>query len=68
MSDLDDLEDIAEQQRFGVNEPSHGMAKGNRISFHRAQKRGGKENRSVDKQQYRSADRRRSVVKLANQD
>lgn len=58
MSELDDLEDIGEQSRYGYNQIKRGIAKGSRKRLKRAQQRGGAENRSLDKQQYRSSDRR----------
>jgi hypothetical protein len=68
MSDLDDLEEISEQHKHGVNEPKRGITRGKRAAFLKALRRGQKANRSTGKQQERSADRRRVLVKLPNQD
>lgn len=68
MSDIDDLEDVAEQQRYGFNEPKRGVTKGSRMSFLRSQRRGAKENQALGKQQCRSTDRRGVLVNPPNQD
>lgn len=68
MSDLEDLETIAEQHRYGGNEQYLGMSKRKRMSLHSAQQRGVAANRSVSKQQDRSGDRRGSLVNRENQD
>jgi hypothetical protein len=67
MSDLDDLEIIAEQQRYGYNDPSRNMNRGRKNGFAKSQQRGAAENRSVEKQSTRSSSRRRTLAHLENQ-
>jgi len=68
MSDIDDLEEISDQYRFGVNHPARGMTAVKKMALRRFQRAGVKAQRSIEKQQDRSTDRRRIVVTLANQD
>jgi hypothetical protein len=67
MSDLDDLEDIAEQQKSGYNDPSCGWSKRAQIAFKRSQARGARKNRSEEKRQMRALDRRRALPDVENQ-
>lgn len=68
MSDIDELDEIAEQQRYGFDCPSRGTSKGSRKRFKLAQQRGASEQRSVGKQSLRSSERRESLVIRENQD
>lgn len=51
MSELDDLDEIAGQQRYGFNRMKKGISKGSRKSFKKSQQRGAIEQQSVGKQQ-----------------
>lgn len=68
MSELDDLEDISEQSRYGFNRMKRGISKAARRRFRKAQQRGAAENRSVGKQLHRSLERRRALASIENQD
>jgi hypothetical protein len=68
MSDLDDLEEIAEQFRHTVNEPRRPVTKKQREAFRHACEKGARANRSVEKQQFRSSDRRRVLASKPNQE
>lgn len=68
MSEIDDLEDIAEQQKFGVNHPKRRTPKHWHDVLHRAQKRAGREMRSLARQQEKSTERRGVLAKPQNQD
>jgi hypothetical protein len=67
MSDIDDLEDIAEQCRYGGNNPMRGVSKRVREAFKRGQQHGCKENRSIEKQQKRGLERRERRRMLAKE-
>jgi hypothetical protein len=64
MSDIDDLEEIAEQCRYGVNDPKHGVTKGQRMAWRRAGRHSAAKQRSVGKQQLRSSERRGVLATL----
>lgn len=68
MSEIDDLEEIAIQLRYSVNDPERGTSKAMRTGFRRAQFHGSEAQRSVEKQQTRSSVRRKVLVGPANQE
>lgn len=67
MGYLEEFEDIVEQQRYGYDNPARGVTKGARKSFRRSQRRGAADQRSVEKQQRRSTERREMLVISGNQ-
>ena len=68
MSDLDDLEEIADQCRYVGNNLTRNITKRMRESFQRSHERAVEASRTIEKQGERSTDRRHIVVKLSNQD
>lgn len=67
MSELDDLEEIADQCRLGMNNRTRSVTKKQRDAFKDARRRGAAANRSVEKQQQRSSERRKVLVIPENQ-
>jgi hypothetical protein len=63
MSELDDLEELAEQLRFGGNNRKQNITRKQRMNFRQVHERAAAGNRSFEKQCERSSDRRRVLAK-----
>jgi hypothetical protein len=68
MSDFDDLEEISEQSRYGYGNRTSAISASARALGQQSRQRGAKANSSLDKQQYRSSDRRRVLVRIENRE